>query len=264
MEKLKIIEDKLKKWILLIIIWLILWGLIYTIPRLGKICTPHGAYDDVIPVVAAKNIRYLNHIKEYGMEETAVNISPYYSDEQRYILMRDIKELADEICTEAHTDEEKLICIARWTARNISYDKDSAKNGIDEYTTSLENIFKNGYKTTCAGYANVISALCACQGIYCVNLRGGSASGDSAEQLEKAPRNHEWCGAFINGEWHFIDATWASDRYYENGKYGTEVFRQNFYCDMDFNEMSVEHRIDSAVHWSFDVFLNEGYRKEIQ
>ena len=136
-----------------------------------------------------------------------------------------------------------------WVGTNVAYDKDAASDAVDASITSLEAILENEYRTTCAGFANLYSALCYCQGIYCLNMKGGtSADGYQRYELEKAPANHEWNCVLIDGTAIYVDCTWISDLSFENGEYtgGNDI--KPFYASFNFGEMSVEHRIDRCEY----------------
>lgn len=164
-------------------------------------------------------------------------------------IMNRIKSLADEICSGCTDDYSKAYALAMWTGQNIAYDFDAAETAADLSVTSLEAIFENGMRTTCAGFSNFYSALCHSQGIYCLNLKGGSASeGWTRAELDKAPANHEWNAVAINGQWYYADCTWISDLSYENGEFSGGMEIKPFYALFGFGEMCVEHRIDRSEH----------------
>ena len=216
--------------------------------------TPYGTFR-LIPEIYEKNTAMLDRITEHGGDICALYISPDGSDDERRAIMHELKSLADEICRGIDDPAEQAKAICKWTAENISYDRDAAETSVDEYTISLENIFHNGYKTTCGGYSNTVSALCGCMGIYCVNFRGGTASGGyTRKQLAEAPINHEWNGVKIDGEWLFLDTTWYSGKYYSGGEY-SEQEEIPFYGGFDLEQMTVEHRIDIADHRDFSDWI---------
>ena len=212
-----------------------------------KIINIRGINIEIIPSVYENNLKKLDNIQNFGEEITNVYISVSGDEEKRNRIMDEIKCISDEICIGADNDLEKAKRISKWTAENLSYDRDRAANGVDTELISLESILYNGYRSTCGGHANMVSALCAAQGIYCVNLRGGTvSSGNTHSDLANIPTNHEWNGVYIDKKWYFLNSTWASERYYENGEYGNDGSYLECYELFGFDEMSAEHRIDIA------------------
>lgn len=172
-------------------------------------------------------------------------------------VMETVRALSDEICRNSSSDYEKAKAIAMWVGVNTAYDFDAAAVSADLSVTSLEAIIENNFRTTCGGFANLYSAFCSAQGIYCLNMKGGTSSdGYTRAELETAPANHEWNAVCIDDKWYYADCTWISDLSYENGEMrgGSDI--KPFYALFGFGEMSVEHRIDRCEYRDFgtDVF----------
>jgi len=206
--------------------------------------------------ILSNNAKKLSNISEYDGEIISDYISINKDIGARKKVMSEITSLSETICDNADNDYDKCIAIADWVSDNISYDFDAAHNSVDLNVICLENVLSRR-RTTCAGYSNLFSALCSVQGIYCINLRGGTAAdGITPARLEEAPINHEWNACLINNKWIFIDTTWASNNAYQNGTFSISDGRTDFYIDFSFEEMSAEHRIDIAEHRDFTTILN--------
>ncbi|MGN0638240.1 MAG: transglutaminase domain-containing protein [Huintestinicola sp.] len=163
-----------------------------------------------------------------------------------------VRALSDEICRNAESDLDKAMAIAMWVGVNTAYDFDAAAVSADLSVTSLEAVIGNDFRTTCGGFANLYSALCSAQGIYCLSMKGGTSSdGYTRAQLETAPANHEWNAVFIDNKWYYADCTWISDLSYENGEISGGGSITPFYALFGFGEMSVEHRIDRCEYRDF-------------
>lgn len=160
-----------------------------------------------------------------------------------------VRTLSDEICRDAESDRDKAIAIAMWVGVNTAYDFDAAAVSADLSVTSLEAVMENDFRTTCGGFSNLYSALCSAQGIYCLNMKGGTSSdGYSRAELETAPANHEWNAVYIDDKWYYADPTWISDLSYEKGEVSGGSDIKPFYALFGFGEMSVEHRIDRCEY----------------
>lgn len=214
-----------------------------------------------IKSIFEKNARMLGMIKYVDEDILREYIVPNGTEDECSAVLADIKALSDDICKDCTTDSERLYAIAEWVSENIYYDRDAADTSVTNETVSLKNVFENR-RTTCAGYSNAVSALCGAQGIICVNLRGGSSStGYTRARLEEAPKNHEWNGVVIDGEWVFCDSTWASQNRFENGAFFKNDILTDYYFSFPFGEMSIEHRIDIADLRDFYGISNRNSQK---
>lgn len=210
--------------------------------------TPYGTFKP-IPHILEIN-RYMTGNPEIlDYELSVVYITSDGDSKEAEEIMKRIKALSDGICAGLEDDYSKAYALAMWAGTNIAYDFDAAHDMSDLTVTSLKAVLDNNFRTTCAGFANFYAALCSCQGIYCLNMKGGTSSeGWTRAQLEEAPANHEWNAVLIDGEWYYSDCTWICDLGYENGelKDGEQVLP--FYALFGFGEMSIEHRIDRCEH----------------
>lgn len=199
-----------------------------------------------------RNRRMLDNVMEYGDEYCSGYVSVKKDAELHKRILSGLQNLSDEICKGAETDREKVGRIEYWVADNIYYNHAAAETAVTAEVISLETVLDTK-KTTCAGYSNMFSALCNMQGIYCVNLRGGTYTyEDTPERLMEAPMNHEWNAVLIDGEWVFIDTTWLSNNSYtaEYGYVYSDTMDKE-YVDMTLEYMSFEHRIDLADYRDF-------------
>ncbi len=214
--------------------------------------TPYGSFEPIKKVFDTNEYMVVN-TTALCPEDCLMYVTIDGTEENCDITMRKVKNLSREICRGIDNEYEKVNAIAMWVGTNVAYDFDAAeKSGSDPAVIALEAIFENNFRTTCAGFSNLFSALCHEQGIYCINLKGGSAAeGWTRSQLEEIPANHEWNGVIINGQWYFSDPTWISDLSYIDGEISGGKSFKPFYSITEFGEMSVEHRIDRSEHRCF-------------
>ena len=196
--------------------------------------------------LCAHNKAYLGKIRLNDPSYIVDYISTDKDRDVYYIVMSEIKQLSDEICSGCETELEKANAIADWVVHNICYNSDAASKNVDADVISLEQVIST--KTaTCAGYSNLFAALCQSQGICTISFRGGTQ-----EELYKSPDwktvriNHEWNAVFCENTWHFFDTTWCSQNTFSNGEYFYSDKLKTEYLDMDFYEMSKDRRIDQA------------------
>ncbi len=194
---------------------------------------------------------------DYGIEICKIYVSTKENDELIKNILEDIDTISDTICYGCETDHEKIKAIAYWVSENIFYNKLAAETSVNSDTISLETVLKTK-ATTCAGYSNIFSALCGAQGIYCLNLRGGTIKSTiTLEPLLDQPINHEWNAALADGEWVFVDTTWISRNTYDEDGYHLYEDLNDVYFDMSIEFMSFEHRIDLIDHRDFKAVLEQ-------
>ncbi len=196
-----------------------------------------------------QNVKRLQNIFDYGAAVSAEYIVPDKDKGSCVAVMSRIKDLSDEICADSVSESEKACSIAMWVSENIYYDRDAAIESVNLDVISLENVLALK-RTTCAGYSNLFSALCQAQGICCINMRGGVLDTEGYT-LKTIPKNHEWNAAYCDGEWLFFDTTWSSLNVYTDEEYVKIDMVAEEYINMDFSEMSVKHRIDTAEYRNF-------------
>ncbi len=210
-------------------------------------------YSDVIE----RNRTMLENPIEYGDKYCSGYISVKKDLKLHTDILNELQELSDSICKNKENDYDKVTAIAYYIAENIYYNHVAATDSVTAEIISIEYVLETN-TATCAGYSNLFSALCNMQGIYCVNLRGGSniIHYDTSENLLNAPINHEWNAVLIDDEWFFIDTTWLSNnKYTENGYEKADSFDDQ-YLIMSLEKMSYEHRIDIIDYRDFKSSIN--------
>ncbi|MCM1023934.1 MAG: hypothetical protein NC395_07735 [Prevotella sp.] len=202
------------------------------------------------------NRKMLGNIMEYGDRYCSVYVSTGKDEKLHREILDGIERLSDDICEGAEDDLGKVFRLEYWVADNIYYNYVAAETAVTADVISLETVLET--KTaTCAGYSNLFSALCNAQGIYCVNLRGGTyVKEDTPEHLMSAPMNHEWNAVMLGGDWIFIDTTWLSNNSYTDEGYAKSDTMDEEYFHMTFEDMSCEHRIDLADYRDFKSSVN--------
>lgn len=202
------------------------------------------------------NGKMLDNIMEYGDKYCSGYVSTSKDEKLHREILDEIRQLSDDICAGAENDLDKVLRLEYWVADNIYYNHAAAETAVTADVISLETVLET--KTaTCAGYSNLFSALCNVQGIYCVNLRGGTyIREDTPERLMEAPMNHEWNAVRLDGEWIFIDTTWLSNNSYTDEGYVKSDTMDEQYFHMTFEYMSYEHRIDLADYRDFMSSVN--------
>lgn len=212
------------------------------------VTTPYGSFVPIEHILQVNSYFTVNHTV-LSSEDTVIYITESGDRDKAAEIMNKLLVISDTICGGMTDDKAKANALAMWVGENLIYDRDAASTLTDYDPAVLENILDHDMKTTCEGFSNFFSALCHCQGIYCLNMRGGSSSGGwLRSELENAPANHSWNGITLDGLWYYVDCTWISDKAYENGAITGGEDIKPFYALMSFEEMSVEHRIDRCEH----------------
>lgn len=206
--------------------------------------------------VIEQNAQKLENIVEYGDKFCTKYISVENDLKVHEAVLEELRVLSNAICDGEEDDYEKVRKIAYWVAENVYYNEVAANTSVSEEIISLETVLKT--KTaTCAGYANLFSALCDMQGIYCINMRGGTSAAVTSDMfLLSAPVNHEWNAVKLDGEWIFVDTAWLSNNKYTDNGYQQASGFDDIYFGMSLELMSYEHRIDLVDYRNFKSSVN--------
>lgn len=112
--------------------------------------------------------------------------------------------LADEICKDAETDEEKVQAIYHWITENIRYDYE-AEMVYQNVDISRTVETKKGI---CFDFAALFAALCRSQGIPCFILDGYSRDNSSYR--------HTWNRVYYDNRYWNLDVTYDAIQIQEN------------------------------------------------
>ena len=104
-------------------------------------------------------------------------------------------ELANEICADCDTDEEKVKAIYEWMIRNFEYDYEC------EPIVQCFNVRKtlSARKGICYDFSHLFAALCRSQNIPCYVVDG--------DKRDNAQYHHTWNRVCFDGSWWDIDVT---------------------------------------------------------
>ena len=105
------------------------------------------------------------------------------------------EELADEICADCETDEEKAQAIYQWIIQNLEYDYDY--HAFIQYFNVRKTL--NTRKGVCYDFSNLFAALCRSQNIPCYVVDGTSYDCSTA--------SHTWNRVYYNSSWWDVDVT---------------------------------------------------------
>lgn len=132
--------------------------------------------------------------------------------------LKAIQKKAKKITKNCKTDEEKVLKIHDWIAKNIAYDYEAYYSGRTSASATAGNVFNNK-RAVCSGYSRLARIMFNAVGIPCVNITGFAAGIGTSGEITTAYRsNHEWNSVYINDKWYILDITWDSDnKYYGNG-----------------------------------------------
>lgn len=103
-------------------------------------------------------------------------------------------ELADEICSDCDTDEEKVKAIYEWMTHNFEYDYDCDQ--VIQYFNVRKTLRTS--KGICYDFAHLFAVLCRSQNIPCYVVDGTAYNGGG---------HHTWNRACFDGLWWNIDVT---------------------------------------------------------
>ena len=171
-------------------------------------------------------------------------------------ILSQIKNISDKICEGIDSDYDKLRAISQWVSANIYYDHPAYKAGIPDACLSLEYMLDK-HSSVCGGYSNMTSALCAAQGIYCVNINGEALNNGYCYAETGKGVHHEWNYAVIDGRGIWVDSGWNSyNTVSMGGTYSSDDIGY-FYFDIGSEIFALNHAAVSSQYR--DYFCPELY-----
>ena len=105
------------------------------------------------------------------------------------------EELADEICADCETDEEKVQAFYHWMIENFQYDYEA--DPLIQYFDIRRTLRTR--KGLCFDFSHLFAAFCRSQNIPCYVIDGMSRT-DGADL-------HTWNRVYYNGSWWNMDVT---------------------------------------------------------
>ena len=133
-------------------------------------------------------------------------------------------ELADEICADCYTDEEKVKAIHEWIIHNFEYDY--GYTPIVQYSNVHQTV--ESRKGICYDFAHLFAALCRSQNVPCYVVDG--------TPYDPAKDCHTWNRVYFNGSWWIVDVTYdIIQTKTQNELYGfNNIANRNSYEEMYF------------------------------
>jgi len=110
-------------------------------------------------------------------------------------------ELADEICADCDTDEEKIKAIYEWMILNFEYDYDCEP--FIQYFNVRKTL--SARKGICYDFAHLFAAFCRSQNVPCYVVDG--------TKIDNANYHHTWNQVFFNSSWWHVDVTFDIIQY---------------------------------------------------
>ena len=130
----------------------------------------------------------------------------YLTNGQATLWDTDTVKLADEICNDCNTDEEKVKAIYKWMIRNFEYDYESEP--FIQYFNVRKTLSTR--KGICYDFSHLFAALCRSQNIPCYVVDG--------TKFDDANYHHTWNRAYFNGSWWNMDATFDIIQWQNQGE----------------------------------------------
>ena len=129
-------------------------------------------------------------------------------------------ELADKICADCNTDEEKVKAIYEWMIHNFEYDYEY------EPVVQYFNVHKTvrTQKGVCYDFAHLFAALCRSHNIPCYVVDG--------TRIDDVNYHHTWNRIYFDGAWWNTDVTFDTSQTRKRGHlYGLHSLGNNAFVD---------------------------------
>ena len=107
----------------------------------------------------------------------------------------DTVKIADKICADCDTDEEKVKAIYKWMIHNFEYDYECEP--IVQYFNIRKTL--STQKGICYDFSHLFAALCRSQNIPCYVIDG--------TKFDNANYHHTWNRVYFDSSWWNIDVT---------------------------------------------------------
>lgn len=135
----------------------------------------------------------------------------------------DTIKLADEICGDSDTDEEKVKAIYEWMIHNFEYDYEY--NPVVQYFNVCKTL--STLKGVCYDFSHLFAALCRSQNIPCYVVDG--------DKRDNAQYHHTWNRVCFDGSWWNMDVTFDIVKTKNQGQlYGFRKIDNAFVTDKEF------------------------------
>ena len=132
-------------------------------------------------------------------------------------------ELADVICVDCDTDEEKVKAIYKWMIYNFEYDYDCEP--LIQYFNVRKTLSTR--KGICYDFSHLFAALCRSQNIPCYVVDG--------DKRDNAQYHHTWNLVYFDGSWWDMDVTFDIVQTKKQGQlYGFRKIDDAFITDKEF------------------------------
>lgn len=154
-----------------------------------------------------------------------------------------VKAISDEVCEGISDDYDKLRALSDWVSANIYYDFDSRDASVTPETLCLSHVLET-HRSVCGGFSTLFSALCAAQGITCLNIRGTALnSGLCYAEPHESDALHEWNLVILDGKHIWVDTVWNTYNTYKGGEYhrGSVTLE---YFDVPDEVFALDHRAE--------------------
>ncbi len=135
----------------------------------------------------------------------------------------DTVKLANEICADCDTDEEKVKAIYSWMIHNFEYDYEY--NPVIQYFNVHKTL--RTHKGVCYDFANLFASICRSQNIPCYVVDG--------TKFDDANYHHTWNRVYFNSSWWDMDVTFDIVQIKNQGElYGFQKIDNAFTTDKEY------------------------------
>ena len=132
-------------------------------------------------------------------------------------------KLADEICVDCDTDEEKVKAIYKWMIYNFEYDYDCEP--LIQYFNVRKTLSTR--KGICYDFSHLFAALCRSQNIPCYVVDG--------DKRDNAQYHHTWNRVYFDSSWWNIDVTFDTVQTKNQGSlYGLREIEAQYIQDGEY------------------------------
>ena len=189
-----------------------------------------------------------------------------------------IQRLTKELTSPYTKDIYKLRAIFIWVTQNIDYDIESFNSKSSSHSVTFNcktpaeceekkqayedervaTVLRN-HKGVCSGYSALMVKMCTIAGVKCEVVNGYSKT-KSYEVGIPLNENHAWNAVILDGNYYFLDATWAAGGCFVNSQTDKlSSFKRNFnnYYWLTPNEQFFRNHYPTNPKWLFKAEYNK-------
>lgn len=173
--------------------------------------------------------------------------------------IRNITDLAKDINSQFHSEDEKVLAAYRWITQNIRYSEDDflqINRGLN--TRAVIDVAFEKRKGVCENFSSIFTDVIQKMGFESVVIEGYTRINQTTDQ-----RGHSWSAVKFTDDWYLFDPTWdagSSNVFAYFKKPGTEFIHTHISFDpmwqlidrpFTYREFEAGQKISGSIYFNY-------------